>query len=683
MFVRRVLNTIGGDMRFIAFLGCIVLVCSVAFGEVTTPIYDIQYTVEPSGDSPLDGQTVTIEGVVTAANYNGFFVTDAAGPWNSIFVYTQADGCDVEAGDGVTVTGVVDEYYNMTELTRSGDATPIPVSCSITSSGNAFGILPLSTVDIAQEQYESLLVEVVDADVVSLGDHGMWTVDDGSGAVPIDDDMDYLYAPVVADGLASITGVVVYSFSEFKINPRFSSDIVPDDPSPHYAVFGDIVTMNGSLDVLGDHYIEIQDGKIVSISGTAPSGVQVVDVKGLIFPGLIDPHNHPQYNVLGHIPFPGTFVDRADWQDDPMYGDFNTQYYGIRDYGGDDAQYENIWKLAEVRAMAAGTTMIQGSNTFSHSSDSHARLGIGINNVGRFPSHAYSSTFPLTYGSWDSRSAEFWNRFTIHLSEGISAGALNELDTWDGMGLLDDRTTIIHGVPYGPAEWVRLAAADAHLVWSPMSNWVLYEDTANVPQAIAAGVNVALSPDWTPSGAPDLLEEMRFAEQINQAEWAGVLTPEFFAKSVTRNAAMAMGIHHRTGQIAVGFDADLAVFPGDSVAPYEALMAASAKTVRLTVVAGIPRYGDPDLMDQFTFLENVEDLNLCGHTKRLTLAVDHFAIPESGTPFADILAALQTAYDATTPQLCEFLGLDPCKGEGLFGDGFESGDMLAWDSTAP
>ena len=675
-------------MRFLAFLGCFVLVSSVAFGVVTTPIYDIQYTTDPSGDSPLDGATVTIEGVVTAAHNTGstfgFFVTDAAGPWSSIYVFTKAAGCDVEAGDAVTVTGVVAEFYNMTEITQSGDDPPVQVSCSITSSGNAYAALPLSTVAVAQEQYEALLVTVSTVGVVGTENFGQWTVDDSSGILKLDDDMDYLYAPAVGEGLDSITGVVNYTYSEYKLNPRFSSDIVVNETNPnfHYALYGDVVTMNDSMDVLTDRYVEILRDKIVSISGTAPSGVQVVNTGGLIFPGLIDPHNHPQYNVLGHIPFGQTFVDRADWQDDLMYGDFNVQYYGIRNFGGDDAQYENIWKLAEVRAMAAGTTMIQGSNTYYHSADAHARLGIGINNVGRFPSHAYSSTFPLN-SSWDSKSAEFWNRFTIHLSEGISPAALSELDTWDGMGMLDNRTTIIHGVPYGPAEWVRLAAVDAHLVWSPKSNWVLYEATANVPDAIAAGVNVALSPDWTPSGAPDLLEEMRFAEQINQNEWAGVLTPEFFAKSVTRNAALAMGIHDRAGQIAVGFDADLAVFPGDPLAPYESLMAASAKTVRLTVVAGIPRYGDPDLMDQFAFLENVEDLNLCGHTKRLALAVDHFGIPESGTPFADILAALQTAYDATSPKLCEFLGLDPCKGEGLFGDGFESGSASAWSSSAP
>ena len=269
-------------MRFSVVLLCVLLVSSVAFGVINTPIYDIQYTTDPSGDSPLVGQTVTIEGVVTAANYNGFWVTDAAGPWNSVFVYTDAAGCAVEAGDSVTVVGLVAEYYGMTEITEVSAA--VPVSCSITTSGNAYDVLSLATVDVALEQYESLLVEVADVDVVSLGDYGMWTVNDGSGVVPIDDDMDYLYAPAVADVLSSITGVVVFSFSEFKINPRFSSDIVAVDPLPHFALHGNLVTMNDSMDVLVDQYVEIQAGRIVSISGTPPGGVQVVETGGLIFP---------------------------------------------------------------------------------------------------------------------------------------------------------------------------------------------------------------------------------------------------------------------------------------------------------------------------------------------------------------------------------------------------------------
>lgn len=647
-----------------------------------TSIYDVQYTVDPSGDSPLAGTTVTVEGVVTAASYYGFFVADAPGAWNGVFVYTQAIGCDVEVGDNVTVTGEVSEYFGMTEIAESTGG--VAVSCTINSSGNPVTSTPLSTVAVNDESYEGVLVTVSNADVTALNDYGEWNVDDGSGAIGVDDDNDYRYAPTLGDTLASLTGVVAYSYSIYEIQPRVSDDIQIDPLSLHFVLRGDVVTMNDTMDVLVDHYVEVEGEHIVGISDTAPGGVQVVEVDGLIYPGLIDPHNHPQYNVLGFIPFGQLFQNRGEWRSTQIYSDFSTQLNSIWDYPtatGD--QYYNAWKLAEVRAMAAGTTMIQGSNTYSHSADAYARNGMGINNVGRFPSHAQSQTFPLSYAYWDERAAEYWNRFHIHLSEGVDSTALNEFSTWVGSGMLDERTAIIHGVPYGPTEWAQIASAGAHLIWSPRSNWVLYGTTANVPEALAAGVNVALSVDWTESGSRDLLEEIQFADQINDSEWGGVLTPEFFALSVTRYAALAMGIQDRVGQIAAGYQADLAVFPGNPASPYDALLQADPQDVELTVVGGKPVYGDPVVMDQFTTLENVEDLVLCGTTKRLAVAVDHWAIPESDKPFSQVMSELQEAYDNSAPKICEFMGIDPCEGGFIFGDGFESGDTSAWTTASP
>ena len=446
----------------------------------------------------------------------------------------------------------------------------------------------------------------------------------------------------------------------------------------HYALRGDVVTMNDAMDVLEDHYVEVHAERIVGITPDPPAGVQVVDVDGLIFPGLIDPHNHPQYNVLDHIPFDQLFEHREEWRGHPLYDDFGDQRRSIRDYPTPYALDANIWKLAEVRAMAAGTTMIQGSNPYAHDDDAYARLGMGIHNVGRFPSHALSITFPLTYPDWPTELGSYWNRFNVHLSEGTNQAALDELYAMVCGGMLDWRTSIIHGVPYGPTEWALMAAADAHLIWSPRSNWVLYGATAQVPDAVAAGVNVALSVDWTPSGSRDILEELRFAQQINLDLWSGALSAEFLARAVTRNAALALGLHDRVGQIAPGFQADLAVFPGDPTAPYDALLQARPRDVKLTVVDGRPSYGDPELMDQFTTLDNVEDLVLCGRTKRLALAVDHFAIPESDLPFAEIMDQLWSAYQASSPRVCDFMGIDPCQAGLIFLDGFESGDTSAW-----
>jgi len=50
-------------------------------------IYNIQFTTDPSGNSPYAGQTVTTVGVVTGTFSDGFTIAEGAGPWKSIFVY--------------------------------------------------------------------------------------------------------------------------------------------------------------------------------------------------------------------------------------------------------------------------------------------------------------------------------------------------------------------------------------------------------------------------------------------------------------------------------------------------------------------------------------------------------------------------------------------------------------------
>ncbi len=42
------------------------------------------------------------------------------------------------------------------------------------------------------------------------------------------------------------------------------------------------------------------------------------------------------------------------------------------------------------------------------------------------------------------------------------------------------------------------------MVWSPLSNYLLYGETADMTAAKAAGVNIALGSDWAPSGSKKL-----------------------------------------------------------------------------------------------------------------------------------------------------------------------------------
>ncbi len=189
----------------------------VSAGPEITPIYDIQHTTDPGGASPYAGQTVTTQGLVTAVFGGRVFIQDGSGPWSGLLLYNPNGTMNV--GDLVEVMGEVSEHYGLTELT-SGEVT-------VLNSGNP---LPepekLSSGDVSQEQWESVLVRVENATVTNenLG-HGEWLMDDGSDPVRVDDMGSYSYTPKNNDLMDFVQGPLYYSYGNFKIEPRDDNDL--------------------------------------------------------------------------------------------------------------------------------------------------------------------------------------------------------------------------------------------------------------------------------------------------------------------------------------------------------------------------------------------------------------------------------------------------------------------------
>ncbi len=67
-----------------------------------------------------------------------------------------------------------------------------------------------------------------------------------------------------------------------------------------------------------------------------------------------------------------------------------------------------------------------------------------------------------------------------------------------------------------------LASRRSSIVWSPLSNLLLYGGTARVEAAKAAGVTIGLGSDWSPSGSKNLLGELKVAWLYNQQSWRPV-----------------------------------------------------------------------------------------------------------------------------------------------------------------
>ena len=210
-----------------ALLIIVAIFASVAM--YATTIHDIQYTTDPAGASPLAGQTVTVTGTVVgiytsaAGVRGGFYLQDAAGAWNGIYVYAGSAGAGASTtcivGDSVSVTAAVSEYNGLTEL---GTVT----ACSVIASGKNYTINDVTTLDAATEKWESCLVRVKNATCGSSPSAGNFLVNDGTADLDIFKQLFQTLA-LTTGTKYNITGIMTWynSGSMFELYPRSADDV--------------------------------------------------------------------------------------------------------------------------------------------------------------------------------------------------------------------------------------------------------------------------------------------------------------------------------------------------------------------------------------------------------------------------------------------------------------------------
>jgi hypothetical protein len=201
------------------------------------------------------------------------------------------------------------------------------------------------------------------------------------------------------------------------------------------------------------------------------------------------------------------------------------------------------------------------------------------------------------------KSRTFWDQvlanptpplqFVIHLSEGKDASSLAELAKLEAMGpaYAQNRvTSIVHGIPYGPAEFVKLAQRGWSIIWSPSSNMRLYQRTTDVVTAVQNGVNVAVAPDWNAGGSPTLLQELAYVRRLfaQNAQYRSFFTGPRLLHMATGAAAVALGLGKYIGALAKGYRADVVGIRRSAgvTSPYENLVAGDPRSVELVLVDG-------------------------------------------------------------------------------------------------
>ncbi len=398
------------------------------------------------------------------------------------------------------------------------------------------------------------------------------------------------------------------------------------------------------------------------------AGATIVQTNGIIAPGLIDTHNHILFDIFDNddwVP-PATYTNHDQWTTDPRY----QAMLDVKQCLANDSQGKPTWcantpygtasgslrcemdKWGELKALIAGTTSVVGLPGTSSACFLSVVRSIDVAQSGLTQDKIRTSaTFPPSTTTADSVCADFTagttDAFLVHCGEGTDSKSLAEFAKLGSVTttpncLYAPQTTITHGVAFTATEFQTMAAAGMKLTWSPASNVSLYGATADIPTALDAGVTVALAPDWSMGGSQNLLDEMRFADAWDDAHWNNRLAPRDLVTMTTKNAAAALGLASRIGQVKAGYLADLMVVNKTAGTPYDAILAAKPSDVRLVMIGGQVLYGDTDLQSLAPATPGCESFSACGTNKFLCVATNGTTDKLAQT-YGDIKSALDQA----------------------------------------
>jgi 5-methylthioadenosine/S-adenosylhomocysteine deaminase len=441
---------------------------------------------------------------------------------------------------------------------------------------------------------------------------------------------------------------------------------------------GTVVTMRPGGAVLdqGEVYVG-DDGLIAAVApgDPVPAGFQDaprVAAGGLIYPGLIDLHNHLLYNSLPLWTEPDRTIpweSHTQWVDEDAAPTYRSQVSAPARLLG-AAAGRALLRYVETRALVGGTTCVQGNPRGATPPDGDLvrnidteRFGTGEDfiRVRTIVADDLADLDPYIAAVGQGRG------FICHAAEGTRAKLRQEFALLGQAGLVRRQLMVIHGGALTGPDFQQLAGGDATLVWSPFSNLWLYGATADVAAAKAAGVRLCLGSDWAPSGTRNVLWELKVADLWNQAQAGPVFSDQELVGLVTANPGQALsGVWpHPVGRVDAGALADLVVVARRHPDPYRNLIRATETDVRLVLVGGKARYGTPALLAA-AGAATATQLRV----GRLRRAVDY---GDAGVTWAKVLAELervradpQLAADRAADALAAFAAAGPAAPDAPF-----------------
>ncbi len=376
-----------------------------------------------------------------------------------------------------------------------------------------------------------------------------------------------------------------------------------------------IVTVNKERAILENHSLVIENSEIRDIGPSEVIkkkygvGKKIVDGTGkIIFPGLINTHNHLFQNLLKGL---GDDLVLSDWlktmtfpsaahlvpqdtYDAAMLGCAD----GIRsgtttmlDYmyphpveGLSDGVI-NAFRDLKIRGIFGRGMMNTGMKYGTHKAitqkidliekdcyrlfNNYHGSENGRIKIWMAPAAVWSNSKDLLKLTWKITN-EFNSGFTIHVSEtpfdreaSMGLHGAYDMNVLEELGIVGPNVLMVHSVYLTDRDIRAAKYYDMKVSHNPVSNMYLSSGVARIPRMVESGISVGLGSDGPASNnSQDMIELMKFTALLHKVNTKDptVITSEKVLEMATIDGAKAIGMEDEIGSIEIGKKADFFIY---------------------------------------------------------------------------------------------------------------------------
>jgi 5-methylthioadenosine/S-adenosylhomocysteine deaminase len=346
---------------------------------------------------------------------------------------------------------------------------------------------------------------------------------------------------------------------------------------------GLVVSMDPAVGNLPRGDVLIDDGRIAAIAPDIDAtGAEIVDASGkVVLPGFVDTHRHTWQTAFRGL--------GSDW----TFDQYRVAVHGTLKphYRPEDVYLGNL--LGRIEALNSGVTTLLD---WFHCADRPENADAAIQALREAPGHSifcYGAAGPdiepeirrvrdllpgedMALGprgpvasTMDETATdvalarELGLRVSVHVhGTGGWPHGDRPIAGMHERGLLDDRTTVVHGNGLSDDQLVMLADAGASVSISPDVELKMGFEPPITGRALAAGIRPSLSVDDCPSAGGDLFSAMRTALAAERGFGGGLASRDVLGFA-TIDGARTCGRAARTGSLTPGKDADLVLLDAE------------------------------------------------------------------------------------------------------------------------